>query len=99
VLAEIRRELPAEHLSYVADSAHAPYGEQPERLGCASAPRRITDFLIDQRAKAIVIHPPGEQRYGRQGTPRAALSFVTTRWNRMTIPPRRALLSTPRDAP
>jgi hypothetical protein len=49
--------------------------------------------------EALVSHPQGDGRYDRQGTPRAALSFVTTRWNRMTIPPRRALLSTPRDAP
>jgi glutamate racemase len=54
VLAEIRRALPAEHLSYVADSGHAPYGERPERLVRERA-EAITDFLIEQQAKAIVI--------------------------------------------
>jgi hypothetical protein len=57
-----------------------------------------TLVLLGDRA-ALASHQQGEGRYDRQGTPRAALSFVTTRWNRMTIPPRRALLSTPRDAP
>ena len=30
VLREIRRELPAEDLIYVADSGYAPYGDRPE---------------------------------------------------------------------
>ncbi len=48
---------------------------------------------------ACDLHPLAERRYGRHGTPRAAPSFVTTRWNRTTIPPRCALLDTARDAP
>jgi len=54
VLAEIRRALPAEHLLYVADSGHAPYGEQPDHMVRARA-GAITDFLVEQGAKAIVI--------------------------------------------
>ena len=54
VLREIRRELPAEHLLYVADSAHAPYGDMPpDRIEARSV--AITAFLIGQGAKAIVI--------------------------------------------
>jgi hypothetical protein len=47
----------------------------------------------------VVRHLLGDHRYGRHGTPRAAPSGVTTRWNRLTIPPRCALLDTARDAP
>ncbi|WP_058556312.1 glutamate racemase [Thiohalocapsa sp. ML1] len=54
VLAEIRRALPAEHLCYVADSGHAPYGERAPELVRARA-EAITGFLIEQGAKAIVI--------------------------------------------
>jgi glutamate racemase len=54
VLREIRRELPAEHLLYVADSAHAPYGDKSrDRIEERSV--AITEFLIGQGAKAIVI--------------------------------------------
>ncbi len=54
VLAEIRRALPAEHLLYVADSGHAPYGERPDHVVRARA-EAITDFLVEQGAKAVVI--------------------------------------------
>ena len=51
---EIRRVLPHERLLYVADSGHAPYGDQPpafiERRSLA-----IVDFLIEQNAKAVVV--------------------------------------------
>lgn len=54
VLREIRRELPAENLIYVADSAHAPYGEKTqdyiERRSIA-----ISEFLLNLQAKAIVV--------------------------------------------
>ena len=54
VLREIRRELPAEHLLYIADSAHAPYGDMPrDRIEARSV--AITEFLIGQGAKSIVI--------------------------------------------
>ena len=54
VLAEIRRALPAEHLLYVADSGHAPYGDRPDDAVRARA-ELITGFLIAQGAKAVVI--------------------------------------------
>jgi glutamate racemase len=54
VLREIRRELPGEHLLYVADSAHAPYGDKPAGLIEARAVS-IIEFLTSQRAKAIVV--------------------------------------------
>ena len=54
VLREIRRELPSEHLLYVADSGHAPYGDKPAELIEARA-IAIIEFLVSQRAKAIVV--------------------------------------------
>jgi len=54
VLAEIRRELPAEDLLYVADSGHAPYGDKPPALIEARAVV-LTEFLIGQGAKAVVV--------------------------------------------
>jgi glutamate racemase len=54
VLREIQRELPAEELIYVADSAYAPYGDKPvEEIQDRAF--RIVEFLIGQRAKAIVV--------------------------------------------
>ncbi len=54
VLREIRRELPAEVLIYVADSGYAPYGDRPEEYvrGRAVA---IMEFLRRQDAKAVVV--------------------------------------------
>jgi glutamate racemase len=54
VLREIRRALPQEDLLYVADSGHAPYGDQPTEFieGRASA---VVRFLLDARVKAITI--------------------------------------------
>jgi glutamate racemase len=54
VLREIRRELPAEDLIYVADSGFAPYGDRPEEYvrGRAVA---IMEFLRSQGAKAVVV--------------------------------------------
>lgn len=54
VLREIRRALPNENLVYVADSGHAPYGDQPTEFieGRASA---VVRFLLDARVKAITI--------------------------------------------
>ncbi len=54
VLREIRRELPGEDLLYVADSGHAPYGDKSSRVIEARAVA-IVEFLLDQRAKAIVV--------------------------------------------
>lgn len=54
VLREIRRALPQENLLYVADSGHAPYGDQPSEFieGRASA---VVRFLLDAGAKAITV--------------------------------------------
>jgi glutamate racemase len=54
VLREIRRELPAEDLVYVADSGYAPYGDRPAGH-VQSRAVAIVEFLIAQRAKAIVV--------------------------------------------
>jgi glutamate racemase len=54
VLREIRRELPAEDLIYVADSGYAPYGDRPDEYvrGRAVA---IMEFLRTKDAKAVVV--------------------------------------------
>ena len=54
VLREIRRELPDEDLLYVADSAHAPYGDQPLEAIEARA-IAIAEFLLGRDAKALVV--------------------------------------------
>jgi len=54
VLREIRRALPAEALCYVADSAHAPYGERSVAYIEARS-RHIIGFLQAQGAKAVVV--------------------------------------------
>lgn len=54
ILREIRRRLPAEHLVYVADSAHAPYGDKPSAFVRERA-EAIVDFLERSGAKAIVV--------------------------------------------
>lgn len=54
VLHEIRRTLPHEDLIYVADSAHAPYGDKSQHFIEARS-IAITEFLLSQNAKAIVV--------------------------------------------
>ncbi len=54
VLREIRRELPHEDLLYVADSAHAPYGDQALEAIEARA-IAIAEFLLERDAKALVV--------------------------------------------
>jgi glutamate racemase len=54
VLLEIQRALPAEDLIYVADSAHAPYGDKPVEEIQARA-FRIVEILLAQPVKAIVV--------------------------------------------
>lgn len=54
VLHHLREQLPFEDMLYIADSAFAPYGTRP----IAEIQKRseaICEFLIDQRAKAIVV--------------------------------------------
>lgn len=54
VLQEIRNALPSENLVYVADSAHAPYGDKsPQFIEARSI--AISEFLATQNAKAIVV--------------------------------------------
>lgn len=54
VLQHIRRTLPHERLTYVADSGHVPYGDKsPEYIEQRS--NALTRFLIGQGAEAIVI--------------------------------------------
>jgi len=53
-LRHIRAELPGEHLLYVADSAHAPYGTKtPEQIQARSLV--LAEFLLGQGAKALVV--------------------------------------------
>ncbi len=54
VLRAIRRELPEEHILYVADQAHVPYGPRPldEVRRFAEG---ITRFLLERGAKLIVV--------------------------------------------
>ncbi len=54
MLREIRRELPAEELLYVADSAYAPYGEKPAEAVEARA-LAVSELLLAAGAKAIVV--------------------------------------------
>src|SRR5262245_31263574 len=54
VLREIRRELPAEDLLYVADSAFAPYGDRPQNF-IEQRAAAIVRWLGDRGAKAVVV--------------------------------------------
>jgi glutamate racemase len=54
VLRELRRELPAEDFLYVADSAHAPYGDKPGEF-VEQRSLAIAQFLLAQGAKALVV--------------------------------------------
>jgi glutamate racemase len=54
VLREIRRELPAEDLLYVADSAYAPYGDRTD-AEIEARSIAIAKFLTGNRVKAIVV--------------------------------------------
>ena len=54
VLRWVRQALPLENILYVSDSGHLPYGDKP----CSYIEKRsllLTDFLLRQRAKAIVV--------------------------------------------
>lgn len=54
ILREIRTLLPAEHLVYVADTAHLPYGTKPPEFVEARA-LSISEFLVQRGARAIVV--------------------------------------------
>jgi glutamate racemase len=51
---QIHQRLPNEHLMYVADSIHAPYGEKSEAYITERA-FSISEFLIQRNVKAIVV--------------------------------------------
>jgi glutamate racemase len=54
VLREIRRELPAEDLLYVADTANAPYGDRDAAFIRERA-LAIVSRLMEERVKAVVV--------------------------------------------
>jgi len=54
VLQHIHALLPAEHIIYVADSLYAPYGSKSSEF-IAERARELTDFLVSQGAKALVV--------------------------------------------
>ncbi len=54
VLREIRRALPGEDLLYVADSAHAPYGDKSQQF-IEDRSIAISEFLVSRNVKAIVV--------------------------------------------
>jgi glutamate racemase len=54
VFRAIRNTLPAEQLLYVADSAYAPYGDRSDEY-IEQRSTDIVQFLIERRAKAIVV--------------------------------------------
>lgn len=54
VLHEIRKALPGEDLLYVADSAHAPYGDKSQQF-IEDRSIAISEFLVSRNVKAIVV--------------------------------------------
>jgi hypothetical protein len=54
VLRAIRDLLPNEHVLYLADQAHIPYGPR-QKTHIRDFSFRITDFLLGQGAKLIVV--------------------------------------------
>jgi glutamate racemase len=54
VLREVRRALPSEDIVYVADSAHAPYGDKSAAF-ITQRSAIITELLIAEGAKALVV--------------------------------------------
>ncbi|RZI84414.1 MAG: glutamate racemase [Rubrivivax sp.] len=54
VLRALRAHLPGAQLMYVADSAHAPYGERDDAF-IGQRALHITGFLLSQQAQAIVV--------------------------------------------
>ncbi len=54
VLREIHQLLPHEDLIYVADSAHAPYGDKPKEF-ILERSTAIVEFFLSHKVKAIVV--------------------------------------------
>ncbi|MFQ3237257.1 MAG: glutamate racemase [Paraglaciecola sp.] len=51
---EIKKLLPSEHIVYVADTGHAPYGDQSDQY-ILQRSLAITDFLVSHNVKTIVV--------------------------------------------
>ena len=54
VLREIHKLLPHENLLYVADSAHAPYGDKSKEY-ILERSTTIVDFFVSHHVKAVVV--------------------------------------------
>jgi glutamate racemase len=54
VLREIQKRLPHENILYVADSAHAPYGDKSKEY-ILERSTAIVEFFVSQQVKAIVV--------------------------------------------
>ena len=54
VAQKIRELLPAEDILYVADTAHAPYGDRTDQY-ILERSFAVTDFLISRNVKAVVV--------------------------------------------
>ncbi|MFN2147693.1 MAG: glutamate racemase [Anaerolineales bacterium] len=54
IVLEIRRQLPAEPVMYLADQANVPYGSQPLEV-VRGYSQGITSFLLERNAKLIVV--------------------------------------------
>jgi glutamate racemase len=54
VLREVRRQLPAENLIYLADQAHVPYGQR-SREQVLDYSKSITRFLLNQGVKLVIV--------------------------------------------
>ena len=54
VLKALRAELPLENFIYIADSAHAPYGERDD-VHVIDRSRAVVAYLVSQNIKALVI--------------------------------------------
>lgn len=54
ILRQLRQQLPAESVLYVADQAHVPYGRRPIPE-IQSFSRAITTFLLERSAKLVVV--------------------------------------------
>jgi glutamate racemase len=54
VLKELQAEMPLENFIYIADSAHAPYGERDESYVITRS-RAIAAYLVSRKVKALVI--------------------------------------------
>jgi len=54
VLKEIHKQLPNEHLIYIADSAHTPYGDK-DKQSILQRSQKVAEYLLQREIKALVI--------------------------------------------